>query len=567
MAGLDSVTQTETTEESTVTPQVTPAAAPKGSKYALPTVKGTVGLDSSILQQMQNIIAEKEAKKNSFGEGLRDVMAFDVGYRGDLNKGLRERAAEKEQSAADIFNMKSQIAQYKAAQENQRAFEARRNKELGIGGVGADATGAPAVAGGQPAEGGMTPEIRNALMNARTEEEYKKIYNDWAKEQAKIKAQYQYNTALDQIVQFPVNGELVDMTLRQAKKLAESNPALKARLDAAYPTPVATTAPAVAAPAVKAAPVTPPAATTTPVAPPAAPTAPTTPPAAPAAPPAAPATPVAAAPVAPKPGLGGSSSTAIKANIELNKDIESKRGEKRVEAEEERLTNLLDLGKKADNRIMTANRISAIAQQDPEMFGVLVKPGVTSAIGTLLKEGIKVGTHGQIALPSVEDMVRRVDPRATPEKLSRAREMDGYLRQVELDFSSAFKGQGAVSDNERKIVQAIAGSSSDPADLLRKKAAWMSLAAQKDKDLNGAWKEYRRVNGKNASFADFEDSPAYQQIQAQHVNKLNQQFNKEVQAYGDRPLVSAEEYDSGAGGKKTFTPSKSQKALVDKYKK
>jgi hypothetical protein len=185
----------------------------------------------------------------------------------------------------------------------------------------------------------------------------------------------------------------------------------------------------------------------------------------------------------------------------------------------------------------------------------------------LLKEGIKVGTHGQIALPSVEDMVRRVDPRATPEKLSRAREMDGYLRQVELDFSSAFKGQGAVSDNERKIVQAIAGSSSDPADLLRKKAAWMSLAAQKDKDLNGAWKEYRRVNGKNASFADFEDSSTYQQIQAQHVNKLNQQFNKEVQAYGDRPLVSAEDYDSGAGGKKTFTPSKSQKALVDKYKK
>ena len=183
MAGLDSVTQTETTEESTVTPQVTPAAAPKGSKYSLPTVKGTVGLDSSILQQMQNIIAEKEAKKNSFGEGLRDVMAFDVGYRGDLNKSLRERAAEKEQGAADIFNMKSQIAQYKAAQENQRAFEARRNKELGIDG-GADATGAPAVAGGQPAAGGMTPEIRNALMNAKTEEEYKKIYNTWANEQA-----------------------------------------------------------------------------------------------------------------------------------------------------------------------------------------------------------------------------------------------------------------------------------------------------------------------------------------------------------------------------------------------
>jgi hypothetical protein len=276
MAGLDSVNQTETTE-TIVTPQVKPTVSK--SKYALPAPTGTVALDPSILQSMQEIIAQKEAKRNSFSEGLRDVMAYDVGYRGDLNKSLRERTAEKESDVADIFQMKNQIAQYKAAQENQRAFEARRNKELGIDG---GAAGAPSVAGGQPAAGGMTPEIRNALMNARTEEEYKKIYNEWAREQAKIKSQYEYNTALDQIVQFPVGNELVDMTLRQAKKLAESNPALKARLDAAYPTPVATTAPAVAAPAAKAAPVTPPAATTTPVAPPAAPTAPTTPPAAPA---------------------------------------------------------------------------------------------------------------------------------------------------------------------------------------------------------------------------------------------------------------------------------------------
>ncbi len=568
MAGLDSVTQTETTEESTVTPQVTPAAAPKGSKYALPTVKGTVGLDSSILQQMQNIIAEKEAKKNSFGEGLRDVMAFDVGYRGDLNKGLRERAAEKEQSAADIFNMKSQIAQYKAAQENQRAFEARRNKELGIGGGGADATGAPAVAGGQPAAGGMTPEIRNALMNARTEEEYKKIYNDWAREQAKIKAQYEYNTALDQIVQFPVGNELVDMTLRQAKKLAESNPALKARLEAAYPTPTATATAAPAAapvPAPAAAPANAPVATTTPAAAPAAPVKPAA--AAPAAP-AAPVKPAAAPVAAPAPGLGGSS-TAIKANIEMQKDIETSRAKERIGNEEERLTTMLDLGKKAVERADTASRINALAEADPEMYGVLVKPGTVSAIGTLLKEGIKVGTHGQIALPSIEDLVRKEQKGATPEKLSRAREMDGYLRKVELDFSSAFKGQGAVSDNERKIVQAIAGSTSDPADLLRKKAAWLANSAQKDKDMKAAWEQFTAQYGDNVPFSRFERSSVAKQITAAYEDRLRKQFENEIKAYGDRPLVSAEEYDKGAvqkGGSKTFKPSASQKSLVEKYK-
>jgi hypothetical protein len=573
MAGLDNVTQTETTEESTVTPQVTPSAAPKGSKYALPTVKGTVGLDSSILQQMQNIIAEKEAKRNSFGEGLRDVMAFDVGYRGDLSKGLRERAAEKEQGSADIFNMKSQIAQYKAAQENQKAFEARRNKELGLG--GGDTTGAPAAPGAQPAGGGIPPEIRNALMNARTEEEYKKIYNEYAKEQAKIKTQYEYNPALDQIVQFPVNGQLEDMTLRQAKKLAENNPVLKARLEAAYPTPktaapaaatvnapVATTAPAATTTPVAppAAPVTAPAATTTPVAPPAATTTPVAPPAAPVTAPAA----------APKPGVGGGSSTAIKANIEMQKDIETARAKERVGSEEERLTAMLKQGKDAIERADTASRINAIAEADPDMYGVLAKPGVTSAIGTLLKEGIKVGTHGQIALPSVEDMARRVGPNATPEKLSRVREMDGYLRKVELDFSSAFKGQGAVSDNERKIVQAIAGSTSDPADLLRKKAAWLANSAQKDKDMKTAWENFTAQYGENVPYSRFERSPAAKQITAAYEDKLRKQFETEIKSYGNRPLVSAAEYDKGVvgtGKTKVFVPSESQKATFEKYKK
>lgn len=548
MAALDTLNTTDTTEESTVTPQVTPAAAPKGSKYALPTVKGTVGLDSSILEQMQNIIAQKEAKRNSFGEALRDVMAYDVGYRGDLSKGLREREAEKEASAADIFNMKSQIAQYKAAQENQKAFEARRAKELGLDG------NVPTAAGAQPAAGGagMSPEIRNALMNARTEEEYKKIYNDWAKEQAKIKAQYEYNTALDQIVQFPVDGELVDMTLRQAKKLAENNPALKAKLDALYPS--ATTAPV-------AAPVTAPAATTTtPAAAPAAPVA---------APVAAPAAPV-AAPAAPRPGVGGGSSTAIKANIELNKEIEGARGKERVKEEEGRLATVLDQARKAGDRIDTANRINAIAEADPEMFGVLNKPGVTSSLGVLLKEGIKVGTHGQIALPSIEDMVRRNDPKATPEKLSRAREMEGYLRKVELDFSSAFKGQGAVSDNERKIVQAIAGSTSDPADLLRKKAAWMSMSAQKDRAIGDAWKQFQGRYGDNVSLSRFERSPEYAQIIKNHEQNLARQFQSEVQSYGNRPLISAEEYDKGAapaGKKGKFAPTAAQKDLVSKYQR
>lgn len=172
MAGLDSVNQTENTGVE-VTPQVKPAAVK--SKYAIPTPTGTVGLDSSILESMQQIIAEKEAKKNSFGEGLRDVMAYDVGYRGNLNKSLSDRAAEKEQTAADIFQMKNQIAQYKTAQEQAQ----RQAKSL------------QGIAGGQPVTGAGTvggvavPESVRSEINRRLQNNdlagAQKVYDDWFK--------------------------------------------------------------------------------------------------------------------------------------------------------------------------------------------------------------------------------------------------------------------------------------------------------------------------------------------------------------------------------------------------
>ena len=257
----------------------------------------------------------------------------------------------------------------------------------------------------------------------------------------------------------------------------------------------------------------------------------------------------------------------------MQKDIETNRAKERIGNEEERLTTMLDQGKKSVDRADTANRINILAETDPEMYGPLVKPGAVSAIGTLLKEGIKVGTHGQIALPSIEDMVRKVEPNATPEKLSRAREMEGYLRKVELDFSSAFKGQGAVSDNERKIVQAIAGSTSDPADLLRKKAAWLANSAQKDKDMKDAWDKFTAQYGDNVAYSRFERSPAAKQVTAAYEDRLRKQFESEIKAYGNKPFVTSQEYDKGlsevtkskSSKSAPFKPTEKQKSLVEQY--
>lgn len=178
MAALDTLNTTDTTEDTSakVTPQVTPSAPVKGSKYSLPTIKGTVGIDPSILESMQQIIAQKEAKKSSFMEGLKDVMAYDVGYRGDINKSVRERAAEREANAADIFNMKSQIAQYQAAQQQAQR---QANRLSGIAG------GQPGVAGttGAPAGGVAVPPLVRDEINRRLQDNdiagAQKVYDKW----------------------------------------------------------------------------------------------------------------------------------------------------------------------------------------------------------------------------------------------------------------------------------------------------------------------------------------------------------------------------------------------------
>lgn len=178
MAGLDNINNesTEQQGEAQVTPQAT-FAAPKNAKFALPAIKGTAPVDASILEQMQQIIAEKEAKKASFGESMRDLMAYDVGYGGNLNKSLAERSAQRESNTADIFNMKSQIAQYKAAQQQlQKQANLLRGAADGqaLPSTGAAATSPIAV----PAS--VRQEIKNRL-DAGDVPGAQKVYDDWFK--------------------------------------------------------------------------------------------------------------------------------------------------------------------------------------------------------------------------------------------------------------------------------------------------------------------------------------------------------------------------------------------------
>lgn len=143
------------------------------------SVPGNVALDptqtESILANMQRIIDERESPLNLMLGGLKDALAYAAI---DPTRNVLAREEQKMREAQELLNMRSQIASVRAAQEQQKQFEARKERELG---------GTPGVGG--TGKGIQIPdEIKLALSNARTKEEYDKIYNAWAQKQAEVSA-------------------------------------------------------------------------------------------------------------------------------------------------------------------------------------------------------------------------------------------------------------------------------------------------------------------------------------------------------------------------------------------
>jgi hypothetical protein len=174
----------ETTENNISGLNSIPVTAPT-SKTAL-TPKGTLALDptqtQSILENMQRMIDQRESAFSLFTGGLKDAAAWASGGLEGPTRGLAARDEQKAREAKELFDMRTQMASYKAAQSQQQAFEKRRAMELGGGEGGASGAGAaPAVGGIQ-----IPAEIKRALSNARTQEDYDKIYNTWAQKQSEI---------------------------------------------------------------------------------------------------------------------------------------------------------------------------------------------------------------------------------------------------------------------------------------------------------------------------------------------------------------------------------------------
>lgn len=177
------------TPEPTETTQlpVGKTAVPKGP-YALPTGGTPTGVDPALLENMQKLIAEREAQKGSFLESMKDANAWWSGGIAGPGEALRARAKEREESEATTFGMKSQIAQYKAQQALAQKTQADVLSSLGGG-----APGTPGAAGGfgTQIDPAIAKQIRDLAMTDPAAA--RKLLQDHTKKMAEYTAQARMN--------------------------------------------------------------------------------------------------------------------------------------------------------------------------------------------------------------------------------------------------------------------------------------------------------------------------------------------------------------------------------------
>jgi hypothetical protein len=187
---------------------------------------------------------------------------------------------------------------------------------------------------------------------------------------------------------------------------------------------------------------------------------------------------------------------------------------------------IYEAGRGAYGQILAADQLYRLST-DPKTrnaFGVLQQNNIQSAIMGAIADGIQT-TTGSIKFAGIEDAVRKIG--GTQEEVNAALQAARYYAELELNYARTYlKGQGAVSDNERKIVGKIGGSLSDTAQVAAAKAETVKARANYDKKVADLYYQWEKKNpGKMVK--DFERDPRYEELQTQfdeYMGKLADKY-------------------------------------------
>ena len=161
-------------------------------------------------------------------------------------------------------------------------------------------------------------------------------------------------------------------------------------------------------------------------------------------------------------------------------------------------------GQTAKERLARFNDIVSVTEDKDmqKVFGALAKKGLAPFVLRTLEEGVNAGQFGTLGIANLERNLMLAG--ASPDQIKKLLQVEKHLAQAELEYAKTYlQGQGAVSDNERRLVKAAVGKITDPATVLKTQAKVMAQRADFDSKIAEAYDRYRETKGDYASFNTF----------------------------------------------------------------
>ena len=208
--------------------------------------------------------------------------------------------------------------------------------------------------------------------------------------------------------------------------------------------------------------------------------------------------------------------TPSQKTIEQQKDVEA------FKMDQEQLKKDVEqIEKNRDNSGSLKSNAAAVYSiaNDPTTagaFGILSKPGLLPAIGTIVKEAVRIGDIS-IGIPAIEDAIRQAG--GTEKEVNAARAVASNLASLELAFSQSIKGQGQVSDAERQILRNVGPSISDSAKVASLKAETLITKADYDSALAENFNAWRKQN-KYGTYTDYKATADFKELYKEKEDRL-----------------------------------------------
>lgn len=176
-----------------------------------------------------------------------------------------------------------------------------------------------------------------------------------------------------------------------------------------------------------------------------------------------------------------------------------------------------------DNAGERKNSVNYIRNQmaNTDVIGILSKKGVAAALGTLLKEGIEAG-GSKTSIGGLDQAIAQAMRGSEDKDIKAMQNIGREFAKMELTESRNYlKGQGAVSDAERRLITRIVASVGTSPEAIKDYLKITELRANFDEKAGEAWKNYRKQN-RQASFDDFRlDSPEFDNLKKGYLKELN----------------------------------------------